>query len=122
MNIDAAPDRLLRIADELSISEQNLRYAAGSIEEVISSLKGSEEEPVRIMAAGLQKTLERTESRRRTIAAMSAALIKIADIYSRTEAAISDHGDAALQQGPVKVLPQDLRPVKERTDGLFEKL
>lgn len=122
MNINTAPDRCLRAAAEMRRSEQNLRYAAGSIEEVINSLKHSEEESMQIIANKLHGTLEATCSRNRTIRLMYMVLEKAAEMYSRTEAEISDFGETGPKMKPVKVRAQDLGPVKQRTDRIFEKL
>ena len=122
MNINTASDRCVKIAAELRSTEQNLRYAAGSIEEVINSLKRSEDEAMQIVAAKLQKTLDKTNSENRTIRMMHMVLEKAAAMYGRTESEISDYGDAGMTTIPARVYPQNLKPVKDRTDRIFEKL
>lgn len=122
MNIHAIPNRCIRIAGELSRTEQNLKYAAGSVEEVINSLRHSEDESMHVTAAKLSKTLETINIKIRAVRMMRIALEKIAALYDRTEAGISDHGEAITANRPVNIYPQNIGSVKERAAGTFEQL
>lgn len=122
MNINAIPNRCIRIAGELSTTEQNLKYAGGSVEEVINGLRHSDDESLQIVAAKLSKTLETINIKIRAVRMMRIALEKIAALYDRTEAGISDHGETIAAKGPAGIYPQNIGPVKARAAGTFEQL
>lgn len=121
MILKVIPQRIIRAADELRLTERRLTMAANSIEEVIGSLKYPGDESMLIITARLTKTLEELRKRIRITHLMMTALERIAAVYIRTEDNIRSYEEDNITMA-ASLKTTDIRGVRPMAERIFEKL
>lgn len=122
MNISVIPARCIRAADELRQIERQLNIRHAEIEEVIASLRRTEDESMMHLAAKLSKTAEALRIKIVTTKMISVALSKISGIYARTEDGVADYENYDLIIAKAKYKATPIKRNSGRINKTFEKL
>lgn len=120
MIINVIPQRIMRTAEELKESKKALIYAGYSIEEVIDSLKRSEDQSLQIIAAKLNKSLNQLRVKIKIIDAVIIALDRVAAIYARTESNAVSYEDETNISAFMKYKTVDINKVRIKATNMFD--
>ena len=121
MNIKMDPKRIEAASTELRQAKKNIDLAVSETEEVIRSLKKSEDEMSQELAAALTKTAENLRRKKRTLAQMTAALERAARLQKRCEERIQSHEDAGSIRIP-KIHTQNISGIAKKLAKTFERM
>lgn len=122
MIINVIPQRLLRVEEELRQTERVLIYTGYSIEQIIESLKHSEDESMLLIASKLSKTLDRLMIRTKTTKLIITALDRIAAAYTRTEERVVSFEDEVNVTAYMRYKHMDISKVRTRAAQTFDVL
>lgn len=120
MIINVIPQRIMRTAEELKESKKALIYAGYSIEEVIDSLRRSEDQSLQIVAAKLNKNLDQLRIKIKIIDAVIIALDRVAAIYARTESNAVSYEDETNISAFMKYKTVDINKVRIKATNMFD--
>ena len=121
MITDIATNRCLRAAEEMLVTERNLRIQMDAVETVCRNLRAIGNDSLAVTAGKLENTAASIANRAGAARTLSMTLGKIAGLYTRTETETADYGEEVRQIRAAGFRRLDLRDIFSKVSGRFEE-